>query len=284
MQIGLSTYSLAGALADGRMGVLDIPAWAASHNAGHLELADAGLGADLTSQSATVQSLKERAAARDIALENYVVGADFLQPDTAEEISRVKTHLDVAHELGIRRFRHDVVPWAWQATTYPDYQEALGRVIPACRELADYAAGLGITTSVENHGMTFNNSERLLQLVHAVDRPNFRITLDIGNFLCVDEIPESAVARLLPYASVVHLKDFYDRRRNPGQGWLQTLAGNYIQGSVFGLGDMDLTRILRVIKDYGFTGPCSIEYEGREDCLTAVPSSLHNASALWESC
>ncbi|MBB6406894.1 sugar phosphate isomerase/epimerase [Arthrobacter sp. AZCC_0090] len=284
MQIGLSTYSLAGALANGRVGLLDLPGWAATHGASHLEVAEAGLGVDLSSDQAAAEGLRERAGESGIALVNYVVGADFLGNDAAEEIERVKTHLDTAHRLGISRFRHDVVPWAWRPASYTEYRNALERVVPASRELADYAAGLGITTSVENHGMAFNVSERLLQLVHAVDRENFKITLDIGNFLCVDELPESAVAKLLPYAAVVHLKDFYSRKRSPGEGWLRTLAGDYIQGSVLGLGDMDLPRILRLIKDFGFSGPCSVEYEGREESLTAVPESLRNAAALWEGC
>lgn len=284
MQIGLSTYSLAGALADGRVGLLDLPGWAASHQAGHLEVAEAGLGVDLSADHGAAEGLRERAEASGIALVNYVVGADFLGADAAAEIARVKTHLDTAHRMGISRFRHDVVPWAWRPASYIEYRDALEKVVPASRELADYAATLGITTSVENHGMAFNVSERLLQLVHAVDRDNFKITLDIGNFLCVDEVPESAVAKLIPYASVVHLKDFYRRKRNPGDGWLQTLAGDHIQGSVFGLGDMDLPRVLRLIKDFGFSGPCSVEYEGREDCLTAAPESLRNAAALWEGC
>lgn len=281
MQIGLSTYGLAGALADGRLGLTDLPGWAADHKAAHLEVADAGLGVDLAAEPDAVAELRERAAEHAVSVENYVVGADFLGPDVAAEVERVQRQVDVAAALGASRFRHDVVPWGWRPGTYAEYREALGAVVPACREVAAYAQDLGITTSVENHGMAFNRSERLLQLVDAVDRPNFRITLDIGNFLCLDEAPEVGVAALLPYASVVHLKDFYIRRRNPG-GWLATPAGSFIQGAVLGLGDMDIPRIVGILRDHGFEGPCTVEYEGREDCMTAVPTSLHNAIAIAE--
>ncbi|XAS67397.1 sugar phosphate isomerase/epimerase family protein [Micrococcaceae bacterium Sec5.7] len=282
MKIGLSSYSLAGALADGRLGVADLVDWAADAGAGHLELADAGLGADLSESPALRTAVTERAAERGMELGNYVVGADFSGPDAPAEVARIRKHLDAAAELGITRFRHDVVPWGWQPADHREFREACDAVVPACRELADYAADLGITTSVENHGMAFNLSERLLALVHAVDRENFRITLDIGNFLCLDEAPEAAIPRLLPYASIVHLKDFYIRRSAPGAGWLKTAAGNYIQGSVFGLGDLDMERIAGIIRDSGYDGPLSIEYEGREDCLTAVPDCLENAGRLLQ--
>lgn len=282
MKFGLSSYSLAGALADGRLDIPGVVDWAAENGSNSLELADAGLGADLSREPELRAELKDRAAGRGVQLTNYVVGADFSAPDRDAEVARIKQHVDAAHDLGIQRLRHDVVPWGWKPASHAEYLDAFEAVVPACQDVADYASGLGITTSIENHGMAFNLSERLLQLVHAVDRENFKITLDVGNFLCLDEVPEAAIARLLPHASIVHLKDFYRRTKNPGEGWLKTEAGNYIQGAVLGLGDMDIARIFRIFRDGGYEGQFSIEYEGREDCLTAVPAALANASRLWE--
>lgn len=97
----------------------------------------------------------------------------------------------------------------------------------ACREIADYAAGLGITTSVENHGYFIQHSDRVQALVHAVGRDNFRTTLDIGNFLCADENPLIAVPNNIKLASMVHFKDFYIRPqdRQPGEGWFNPPVG-----------------------------------------------------------
>lgn len=287
MKFGLSSYSLAGALADGRVSVPGLVEWAAQNGVDALELSEAGLGADLSQDAALRAELKAQAALHNVVLSNYVVGADFSGPalngpDRDAEVARIKTHIDAAHDLGIERFRHDVFPWGWRPANYAQYRQGLESVVPACQEVADYAAQFGITTSVENHGMALNLSERILELVHLVDRDNFKVTLDIGNFLCLDESPEASVARLLPYATIVHLKDFYQRTKNPGDGWLKTEAGNYIQGSVLGLGDMDIARIFKIMHDGGYTGRFSLEYEGREDCLTAVPTGLKNANRLWE--
>ena len=42
------------------------------------------------------------------------------------------------------------------------------------------------------------HSERVQALIHAVDRVNFRTTLDVGNFVCVDEDSVAAVTNNLP--------------------------------------------------------------------------------------
>ena len=49
-----------------------------------------------------------------------------------------------------------------------------------------------------------NGSERVRRLLYLVDQPNFKTTLDVGNFLSVDENPVVAVAANAPYASIVH--------------------------------------------------------------------------------
>jgi inosose dehydratase len=159
----------------------------------------------------------------------------------------------------------------------------LEKLATACAAIADYAAHYGITTSVENHGFYIQNSDRVQRLIHAVNRPNFKTTLDVGNFLCVDEDPVAAVKRNLPYASIVHLKDFNTRPsyRNPGEGWMQTLSGNYIRGAIVGQGDIDMWEIIRFIKNSGYDGYISIEFEGMEDCKTGARIGMDNALRIW---
>ena len=47
------------------------------------------------------------------------------------------------------------------------------------------------------------------------------LTLDMGNFLVVDEDPVEAVRRLIKYAIMVHVKDFHIRplKTMPPSGW-----------------------------------------------------------------
>lgn len=278
MKIGFSSYSFAGAMADGRLDLAGVLDWVAQHGASHLEISEAGLTEPLTVDSA--REIRAKAESLGLPIINYVVAADFRGQDLEAEVARLRGQLDIAQALGAQFFRHDVVEWAWREASQAELESVLAEIVPACQQVADYAAGLGITTSVENHGFFMNHSERIARLLFLVDRENFKTTLDVGNFLCVDDSPYAAVAKLAPQASVVHLKDFFIRENFPGDGWLETIAGNYLQGSVLGFGDLDLARILWTVREEGFDGPLSIEYEGAQDCLSACESALANARRL----
>lgn len=133
-----------------------------------------------------------------------------------------------------------------------------------------------------NHGQYIQASDRIIRLITEVNRPNFRTTLDVGNFWCVDEDPLTAVQKIIPYASMVHLKDFYYRRAylDPGEGWFQTASGNHLRGSILGQGDLDLRHILRCIQHAGYEGNVSIEFEGMEDCKLGSRIGMDNAKRL----
>ncbi len=136
---------------------------------------------------------------------------------------------------------------------------------------------------MENHGFFINNSERLRHLVYAVDRPNFRMLLDVGNFLCLDEDPLAAVPRSLPMAAVVHLKDFLVRDDRPGDGWLTTAAGRSILGTIVGHGDLPVRALVGLIAASGFDGPVSIEFEGLEDPAWPSPPAWQRPPVLGGS-
>ncbi len=212
-------------------------------------------------------------------ISNYAIGANFLVQDEAEyenEISRVMKQVDIAAQLGVKLMRHDAGSRPIADTSILQFEADLGRMAEACRRIADYAAQYGITTSVENHGYLVQASDRVQRLVHMVDRPNYRTTIDIGNFMCVDEDSVSAVKKNLPIASMVHFKDFYLRKsnRNPGQGWFPTASGNYLRGAIVGQGDIDIWEVVRQVKQSGYDGYISIEFEGMEDCKTGTKKSV----------
>lgn len=180
--------------------------------------------------------------------------------------------------------RHDVAFRPAPEGTVAQFEADLPVLVKACQRIADYAAGFGITTSVENHGYYVQSSERIQRLLHETGRGNFKTTLDIGNFLCVDEDPVSAVKNNIAHASIVHAKDFYWRpsTRNPGEGWFQTSHGNYLRGAIVGHGDIDMPEVFRVLKQSGYEGYISVEFEGMEDCRTASRIAMDNVRRLWD--
>ncbi len=218
-----------------------------------------------------------------IKVTNYTIWADFLNGsngDVNAEIERVKDEVRVAKILGAPGMRHDS-SWGWPKTKQGarGFDNALPILIQGCRAITEFGAELGIKTMVENHGYFCQDSERVEKLVHGVDHPNFGVLLDMGNFLVVDEDPAQAVGRLIPYAFHVHAKDFHVKSGNepsPGQGWFLSRGGNYLRGATLGHGDVPIVQILRIMKNANYAGVLSIEFEGMEDPLQAIPIGLEN--------
>jgi len=157
-------------------------------------------------------------------------------------------------------------------------------MVEAVTRIAEYAQTLGVTTMLENHGFFVNGCDRCERLVRAVNRDNYKFLLDTGNMVCVDEDAEAASWKLAPMAEMIHLKDFYIRRRNPGGdgSWFQSNMGRYLRGAIMGQGDMDMYHIIGQIKKSGYDGNIAIEFEGFEDCKYASKVSLDNARRIWD--
>ncbi|GIP52730.1 sugar phosphate isomerase/epimerase family protein [Paenibacillus vini] len=284
MKLGISSYSLFQAMHQGRMNISEVIDWTAGIGASHIEIVPK-LGFDFDNDPGLEEQIINKAKAAGIEISNYAIGANFIT-DTEEayeaEIARVISEVDRVHRLGAKLMRHDVA--SRQDISIQRFNEDLDKIAAACRRIADHAAQYGITTSVENHGYYVQASDRVQALLHAVDRPNFKTTLDVGNFVCVDENPVTAVKSNLKYASIVHIKDFYIRPsyRNPGEGWFKSTGGNFLRGAIAGHGDIDLWEIIRAIKSSGYDGFFSIEYEGMEDCLNGTKIAFDNVKRIWD--
>ena len=144
--------------------------------------------------------------------------------------------------------------------------------------------------ALENHGFFANGCDRCERLVRAVNRDNYKMLLDTGNIVCVDEDPAVAAKRLAPLCEMIHLKDFYIRRRDPGDttefdcagSWFRSNHGRYLRGAIMGQGDMDMYEILGIIKRSGYNGDIAIEFEGFEEPKYATRVSLDNAKRIWK--
>ncbi|TVY08017.1 sugar phosphate isomerase/epimerase family protein [Paenibacillus cremeus] len=285
MKIGLSTYSLSRAIKAGEMDVLQAIEWIADNGGEHVEISTFGI--DLEETPELVDAIVRKAQERAIDISNYCISSNFIKPSAAEyeaEIERVKRHVDIARRLGVKTMRHDVAFRPKNECAIEQFEADLESLVHATRSVADYAAQFGITTSVENHGYFIQASDRVQRLIHAVNRSNYKTTMDIGNFMCVDEDSVSAVKKNIAYASMVHLKDFYLRPsyRNPGEGWFQSSGGNYLRGAIVGQGDVDMPEVIRIVKSSGYDGYISIEFEGMEDCRLGSRIGMENAKRLWE--
>ena len=282
MRIGVSSYSYTRAVREGRLEFLDIPAKAKEQGFDVLEFAGFCLPEGETPLS-FAPKVREVCEAVKMPTANYTISADFLRGsggDWKAEAERLKDEVRVARILGAPGMRHDATAGFPDGYKGPKgFDDALPALSQGCRMVAEFAADQGLKTMVENHGFFCQDSARVEKLVNAVNHPNFGVLIDMGNFLCADEDPADAVGVLMPYAFHCHAKDFHVKSGsapNPGQGWFQSRAGNYLRGSIIGHGDVPVTQCLRVMKRAGYDGVLSIEFEGMEDPVQSVAVGLEN--------
>lgn len=240
---------------------------------------------DLLSQAA---KWKEAAEKLGLPFSSLAVGSDFLNGSDGnleQEIQKVKNWVDVAAVLGAPRMRHDVTAgYARNSGKFRSYQSLLPRLADACREVTEYAAQKGVSTMTENHGLFSQDSQRVEALYNQVDHPNFGLLCDMGNFLCADENPALAAARVAPYTRYVHAKDFIVKPFDsaaPGEGCFQSRAGNYLRGTIVGHGNVPVKQCLSILKAAGFDGTIAIEFEGLEPVADALRIGLANLKRYW---
>ncbi len=210
----------------------------------------------------------------------YAIGADFLKEDLEAEIERVRGEVDIAQILGVPVMRHDV---AWGFPNWyrgvRSFGSVVERVAQGCRGGTQYAREKGIRTCSENHGRFVQDSDRVVKLVETVNDTNYGVLCDMGNFLCADDDPAVAVGKVAPITYHVHAKDFLfkpGREGNPGSGWFASRAGNFLRGTIVGHGVVPVAQCLRILKDAGYAGYVTLEFEGLETAPGAISTGLAN--------
>lgn len=302
MKLGMSSYCLTPAMKAGRKTIYDVIDFAAEKGCEHIEFVPFYLPfVDEESKKLNyplIDSVRDKCRSVNLEISTYSVNADIINQDPKvreSEMERIKLHIQAASRLGISRMRHDIASFRrpFSTNTLRNFEKEFPLMVENSRILCDYAAFYGIHTTLENHGFFCNGSDRILRILEAVNRPSMRLTLDVGNFLCVDEYSEGAVKKCLPYTEIIHLKDFYirDKSKLPGQtemfncdngSWFETLGGKMLRGSILGQGDLDIWTIVKMIKNSGFDGYVSLEFEGMEVCEQATEISLNMARGIFQ--
>ena len=220
-------------------------------------------------ESGHLNMLKRMAIERGVDLMGFSTHQGFVSPDSAkrrENVERTMHQIDLAAAMGIPTMRINTGRWGTSESFdvlmanrgiepplegHTD-EEAFDWVIESIAACTEYAAERGVVLGLENHWGLGRTPEGVLRIVRAIDSPWLRVTLDTGNFL---EEPYDKLAMLAPYTVLVQAKTYY------GGGTWYTL-------------DLDYGRIAAILRDAGFKGYVSLEFEGKESPNTAVPKSL----------
>jgi sugar phosphate isomerase/epimerase len=172
--------------------------------------------------------------------------------DTKKRMQAVENHrkwVDAAKFLGCHSIR---VNAAGQGTA----EEVAKAATEGLAKLSEYGKTQGMNVIVENHGGHSSNGEWLANVIKNTGMDNCGTLPDFGNFCitreegnwsnCLEEYDRyQGVKDLMPYAKAVSAKaNVFD-----ADGWEK---------------DSDYKRILKTVKDAGYTGWIGVEYEGGE--------------------
>jgi sugar phosphate isomerase/epimerase len=229
---------------------------------------------------------KDRAAALKALEETglpcpiFSVSNNFAKKDAAErreQVERIHFGVDEALKFGatvVRVFAGDVS----EGITY---DEARAWIVEGLAEGSKYAASKGIKLALENHGTLAGKGDQVKGIIEDVRLLAGNCALganpDTGNFLLVNQPSHEAIRQVASLANMVHFKDFVAAPPTH-QGWAYTaLNGEKFLGTAVGEGQVMLERCIGELKTAGFNGWLSVEYEGAEDPITAVPRSIASA-------
>ncbi len=273
MKLSVSTYSLARWRKENNRTLEDSLRWIAGAGVAGVEFS--GSFSDDPKQSRKrAAAMRKRCETLGLKIPSFCVGAELLVSPSEQRkvVERLKQEVDVAEELGVASMRHDVT----RGNGASSFAAVLKIVVPPIREIADYAQAKGIKTSLENHGFYMQASERVKKLIDAVAHENYGLTIDLGNFLCVNENCTDATRRLAKYVVMAHAKDFHVKPKKgmPPTGWFATPTNIALRGAIAGHGVLDLPAQLRLLKRAGYDGFLSLEFEGMEEPTQAITLGL----------
>ena len=282
MKFSVSSYSYSGLTNSGAYTERGLIGLAKEQGFGGIEFAELH-PADGEDKLAYAASLREEARRQGVRIVAYCVGADLLR-DTDAEIARLKVEVDVAAALGAPVMRHDASGgWGKDMREQRGFRQALPILVRGYRAVTEYAETKGVRTCIENHGFFCQDSARVEAIVNGVQHKNFGALVDIGNFLCADEDPAVAVGNMAPYAFHVHCKDFHVKAGNtfvPPDGFFMTRGGNFLRGAIIGHGAVPVAQCLRLLKNAGYDGWFTVEFEGMEEPKRGVACGLRTLQAI----
>jgi sugar phosphate isomerase/epimerase len=264
-----------------RAGQMDLPGFvdfAAQQEIAGIELLDFFW----SDEQVEIPKIKRQAAAAGLDIAVYSIGNDFFHPSSevrTKQLAALKHGVDVANALEVDLMR------VFSGNHKEGYalEEGLDWIIEGLSEGADYAQAHGVVLALENHGLMAGRSDQVRHIIDIVDSPALRANLDTGNFLLVGQNPTEAAHGLADVVALVHLKDFARAPEGRTKHVYYGLDKQPYTGTVVGEGQVDLAAILEILREAGYDGWLSLEYEGAADPLTVgVPRSLDAARALLQ--
>jgi sugar phosphate isomerase/epimerase len=190
--------------------------------------------------------------AASLMADGYAGEADFVvleEEAVAAQVARMKRICVLATILGTQIV---VFEGGSPKDSVPEerWGEAIAGCVTRCREFLE---PMGVRLTLENHGW-INKAELQLEILRRVNSPCFGFTLDTMNYRVFGHdltTVDSYYEMLAPHVISTHLKDGHGVREN------------YV-GTALGEGEIHLDHALACLKQSGYQGVWTVEYEGSD--------------------
>lgn len=202
--------------------------------------------------------LKRHCHMQGVTISGGAIRNDFCSQDPAA------VEADLAHtRLWVDRYALLGAPairiFAGKEIANEKLSETLSRCAKVCERACEHAKQKGVFLALENHGGVTARAEGLLEIVKQVNSSAFGVNFDSGNFRTTDD-PYAELAMIAPYAVNAQIK-------------VEIHAAGKTQQT-------DLARVLKVLRDAGYSGWVALEYEAAEEPLDAIPRWLDKLKPL----
>jgi sugar phosphate isomerase/epimerase len=181
--------------------------------------------------------------------------SDLLNPEWG--VLYARQGIRYARALGVKivQITEDMYPpkWMTEADAYAVMKINLRAIAETCEEN-------GVYLGVEQHGPYTAHIKSLARILELVDSPWIRVNYDCGNTFLSGEDPYAMLDAVIGKVVHVHAKDISRKQAEAERG---KVTGTAV-GCACGDGEIDWHRIVKRLKQAGFTGVLSVEC-GTED-------------------
>ncbi len=263
-KLSLAQWSLNRAIREGGMNPLDFAERAKKMGFAGLEYVNHLYGKSYMEASNKLQAIKNvgkdlLTRSKDNGVENLIIMIDGEGDLAAKESDRkagVDNHkkwIDLANYLGCHSIR---VNLHGEGTR----DEQIEQSVKSMSELCEYGKPQNVNIIVENHGGNSSDPTFVSKVIEGCGMSNAGTLPDFGNFCirresgkrwgapCVEEYPDiyDGIAKMMPYAKGVSAKSYaFDDKGDETK--------------------IDYYKMMKVVKEAGYTGYVGVEYEGETD-------------------
>ncbi|MHA1792233.1 MAG: sugar phosphate isomerase/epimerase family protein [Promethearchaeota archaeon] len=248
MRIAVSTYSLRDEI--NKIGMKGVAEFLNELDVNHVEINNV-----FTKPEKLIDDVK---VFKDHGIDTILLtvdGNNFFMPDEEDredQFNFMKPWLEAANKAGIKMVRSNM-GHAFPGI-YPNPDDALEDLITTFKPIQELAESLGITYVFENHGGLSSDIEFQLKFIKRFTTDMVGFLLDTGNYKPKSQVYDN-ILKLGKTIKIIHAKTYsFDKKGNEKK--------------------LDFERIISLLKQVGYDGFYSIEFEGKIPNRKGVEKTL----------